>query len=47
VACIIGTLINVEINKVMNKYKELFNKLKEERAVNTDVNDHIMVFDGL
>jgi len=31
----------------MNKYKELFKKLKEERAVNTDVNDHIMVFDGL
>ena len=31
----------------MNKYQELFNKLKEERAVNADVNDHIMVFDGL
>ena len=31
----------------MNKYRELFNQLKKERAVNADVNDHIMVFDGL
>ena len=31
----------------MNRYQKLFNELKQENAVNTEVNDHLMVFDGL
>jgi len=32
----------------MNKYQELFNQIQKEKANRpSDVNDHIMIFDGL
>jgi len=42
----VGILKIVKI-KNMNRYQKLFNELKQENAVNTEVNDHLMVFDGL